>query len=90
MSVGRWPAEQTVTVPVSAPCKTCGGTGFHGRVGVYEILRVTPAIAAMIGWTIYGETLSAADWIGAIAIALALVLVRLPQRGLRAAATRPS
>jgi type IV pilus assembly protein PilB len=25
-------------------CKACGGTGFRGRVGVFEVLEVTPAI----------------------------------------------
>jgi drug/metabolite transporter (DMT)-like permease len=31
----------------------------------------------------YGERLSPADIVGAVAIAAALVLVRLPERGLR-------
>ena len=53
-------------------------------------LLTQPAIAALIGWTVYGEGLSAADWIGSIAIAVALVLVRLPRLGLRPAAGRPS
>ena len=46
-------------------------------------LLTQPAISALIGWTVYGETLSTLDWIGAAAIAVALVLVRLPERGLR-------
>ena len=49
-----------------------------------------PAISALIGWFVYRETLSPLDWIGAAAIALALVLVRLPDRGLRAADERPT
>jgi drug/metabolite transporter (DMT)-like permease len=53
-------------------------------------LLTQPAIAALIGWTAYGETLSATDVIGAVAIAAALVLVRLPERGLRARADQPS
>lgn len=36
-----------------------------------------PAISAAIGWIVYGEGLSLRDWIGAVAIAVALVLVRL-------------
>ena len=36
-----------------------------------------PAISAFIGWSAYGEGLTALDWIGAIAIGVALVLVRL-------------
>jgi drug/metabolite transporter (DMT)-like permease len=46
-------------------------------------LLTQPAISALIGWLAYRETLSPMDWIGAIAIGAALVLVRLPARGLR-------
>jgi drug/metabolite transporter (DMT)-like permease len=46
-------------------------------------LLTQPAISALVGWVVYRETLSPLDWIGAAAIALALVLVRLPERGLR-------
>lgn len=53
-------------------------------------LLTQPAISATIGWLVYRETLSVADWLGAVAIAAALVLVRLPDRGLRAAAEPPS
>jgi drug/metabolite transporter (DMT)-like permease len=53
-------------------------------------LLTQPAISALVGWLAYGETLSPVDWIGAAAIAVALVLVRLPQRSLREAAVQPS
>jgi drug/metabolite transporter (DMT)-like permease len=53
-------------------------------------LLTQPAISALVGWLAYGETLSPIDWVGAAAIAIALVLVRLPQRGLRQAAVQPS
>ena len=53
-------------------------------------LLTQPAISAAIGWIVYDETLSAADILGAIAIAAALVLVRLPDRGLRASTEPPS
>jgi drug/metabolite transporter (DMT)-like permease len=53
-------------------------------------LLTQPAISALVGWMAYGETLSAFDWVGAAAIAAALVLVRLPAKGLRAAAEQPS
>ena len=43
-----------------------------------------PAISALIGWLAYGETLTPLDWAGAIAIGIALVLVRL-RLGKRAA-----
>ena len=49
------------------------------------VLLTQPAISAFVGWMAYGETLSPLDWLGAAAIALALVLVRLPGRGLRRA-----
>ena len=53
-------------------------------------LLTQPAISALAGWFAYGETLSPLDWLGAAAIAAALVLVRLPQKGLRAPAEQPS
>ena len=46
-------------------------------------LLTQPAISAFVGWAAYGETLSPLDWIGAAAIGAALLLVRLPQRGLQ-------
>jgi drug/metabolite transporter (DMT)-like permease len=53
-------------------------------------LLTQPAISAFIGWVAYRETLSPLDWLGAAAIALALVLVRLPEKGLREANERPT
>lgn len=53
-------------------------------------LLTQPAISAAIGWLAYRETLSLTDLVGAIGIAAALVLVRLPERGLRALAEQPS
>lgn len=53
-------------------------------------LLTQPAISAFVGWMAYGETLSPLDWIGAAAIAAALVLVRLPARGLRGRTPQPS
>jgi len=47
------------------------------------VLLTQPAISAFVGWAAYGEILMPLDWIGAIAIGAALVLVRLPERGLR-------
>jgi drug/metabolite transporter (DMT)-like permease len=46
-------------------------------------LLTQPAISAAIGWVAYGEMLQPLDWIGALAIAAALVLVRLPAKGLK-------
>jgi len=53
-------------------------------------LLTQPAISAAVGWLVYRETLSATDLLGALAIAAALVLVRLPDRGLRASSEPPS
>jgi drug/metabolite transporter (DMT)-like permease len=53
-------------------------------------LLTQPAISALIGWVAYRESLSTLDWLGAAAIAVALVLVRLPERGLRDAGTQPT
>ncbi len=53
-------------------------------------LLTQPAISALVGWLVYGEMLSPLDWIGAIAIAAALVLVRLPEKGLRAPIEQPT
>jgi drug/metabolite transporter (DMT)-like permease len=47
------------------------------------VLLTQPAISAIIGWIAYGESLQPLDWVGAAAIAAALLLVRLPQRGLQ-------
>ena len=40
-------------------------------------LLTQPAISALIGWLAYGETLTPLDWLGAAAIAAALIMVRL-------------
>ena len=53
-------------------------------------LLTQPAISALIGWFAYRESLSLIDVIGGLAIAAALVLIRLPERGLRPFAEQPS
>ena len=53
-------------------------------------LLTQPVVSASIGWFVYRETLSITDVAGAIGIAAALVLVRLPDRGLRASTEPPS
>jgi len=53
-------------------------------------LLTQPAIAAAIGWIFYDERLSTLDWVGALAIAAAVVLVRMPQRDLRTSEEQPS
>ena len=60
-------------------------------VGSKTVWRRMPIwMFAFVGWAVYREMLSPLDWIGAVAIGAALVLVRLPGRGLRAVAEQPS
>jgi len=66
------------------------GIGHVPPLIVGLVLLTQPAISAFVGWTVYGERLQPIDWIGAGAIAAALVLVRLPQRGLRTPIEQPS
>jgi len=40
--------EKEITLYKGKGCKTCGNTGFKGRVGVYELLVITPEIEEMI------------------------------------------
>jgi type II secretory ATPase GspE/PulE/Tfp pilus assembly ATPase PilB-like protein len=43
------PSESAAgTFTMGKGCDQCGGTGFRGRVGVFEILEVTPAITRMV------------------------------------------
>ncbi len=53
-------------------------------------LLTQPITSALIGWLAFSETLGAADLVGAAFVAVALVLVRLPPRGLRTAPARAS
>jgi drug/metabolite transporter (DMT)-like permease len=66
------------------------GIGHVPPLIVGLVLLTQPAISAFVGWTAYGVRLQLLDWIGAAAIATALVLVRLPQRGLRTPVEQPS
>jgi drug/metabolite transporter (DMT)-like permease len=48
-------------------------------VGVAMLTQ--PALSALLGWIYYGEAFTPRDWTGAAMIVVALVLVRLKQRG---------
>lgn len=91
-----WPSDWTPLLIFALSSQVLGQGLLVWSIGVFPPLVVglalltQPALAALIGWLAYGEALSAADWAGAAAIAAALVLVRLPQRGLRAGAPQPS
>ena len=37
-------------------CNFCSGTGYQGRIGVYELLRITPEIKRLVvGWATQDE-----------------------------------
>jgi drug/metabolite transporter (DMT)-like permease len=91
-----WPHDWTPLLIFAVTSQVFGQGLLVYSIGVFPPLVVglalltQPAVSALIGWFAYGETLSAADWGGAVAIAVALVLVRLPQRGLRGGDPQPS
>ncbi|MGI8704369.1 MAG: DMT family transporter [Sphingomicrobium sp.] len=91
-----WPSDWTPLLILALSSQVIGQGLLIYSIGVFSPLVVgltlltQPVTAVLIGWFAYGETLSAADGLGALAIAAALVLVRVPQRGLRGAAPRPS
>jgi drug/metabolite transporter (DMT)-like permease len=91
-----WPVDWTPLIIFALSSQVLGQGLLVYSIGVFPPLVVglalltQPAVSALIGWLAYGEGLSAADWVGAIAIAAALVLVRLPEKGLRRAARQPS
>jgi drug/metabolite transporter (DMT)-like permease len=66
------------------------GIGYLPPLIVGLVLLTQPAISTCVGWLAYGETLRPVDWVGAIALGAALVIVRLPERGLREPAVQPS
>lgn len=91
-----WPHNWTPLLILALTSQVIGQGLLVYSLGVFPPLVVglalltQPSISALVGWLAYGEALSATDWIGAVAIGAALVLVRLPSRGLPRAATQPS
>ena len=90
------PADWTVVFLLALGSQVIGqgllvyGIGHVSPLIVGLTLLTQPAISALVGWMAYGETLSPLDWLGALAIGAALVLVRLPERGLRRLEEQPS
>ena len=84
-----FPADWTFIVVLAISSQVIGQGLLVYAIGALPPLVVglalltQPAISALVGWLAYGETLQPLDWVGAAAIAAALVLVRLPQRGLQ-------
>jgi drug/metabolite transporter (DMT)-like permease len=54
--------------------------GYLSPVVIGLGLLSQPAAGALIGRLVYGETMSLADWAGALLIGGALILIRLPER----------
>lgn len=90
------PADWTYVVLLALGSQVIGqgllvyGIGHVPPLIVGLALLTQPAISAFVGWMAYGETLRPLDWLGALAIGAALVLVRLPDRGLRRLEEQPS
>src|SRR6185312_8350464 len=91
-----WPHDWTPLIIFALSSQVIGQGLLVYSIGTLSPLVVglalltQPVISATIGWLVYGEGLSAADAAGALAIAAALVIVRLPERGLRGIAEQPS
>jgi drug/metabolite transporter (DMT)-like permease len=91
-----WPHNWTPLIIFALSSQVIGQGLLVYSIGTFPPLVVglalltQPVISATIGWFAYGESLSSADVIGAIGIAAALVIVRLPERGLRRIAEQPS
>lgn len=89
-----WPSDWTPLLLLALGSQVVGQGLLVYAIGALPPLVVglalltQPAISALIGWLAYGERLTALDWVGAFAIALALVLVRLPT-GLRGGTPKP-
>lgn len=47
--LGLTPAERT-SIRIGEPvgCQWCGGTGYYDRIGVYEIMEITPTLRTLI------------------------------------------
>lgn len=93
-----WPTDWTPVLLLALVCQLFGqglmvyAVSHFSPVVLGIALLSQPAIAAVIGWQAFGETLSVNDTIGMIAIGAALVLVRLPEarRAARLAASPPA
>ncbi len=91
-----WPTDWTPLIILALTSQVIGqgllvySIGHFPPLVVGLALLTQPAVSALVGWLVYDERLSAGDFIGAIAIAAALILVRLPERGLRRRALETS
>jgi drug/metabolite transporter (DMT)-like permease len=79
-----WPRDWTPLIALAVISQVIGqGLVIYAMVHFQPIvlglaLLIQPAVAATIGWALFGERLGPLDLLGAIAVAIALVLVRRP------------
>jgi drug/metabolite transporter (DMT)-like permease len=77
-----WPHDWTPLIGVALASQIVGQGLMIYALGQLSPLVVgiglltQPIVAATVGWIVYDERLSGADWIGAVLVAVALVLVR--------------
>jgi type IV pilus assembly protein PilB len=55
-----WGLSEGATIYKGAGCGACGGKGVRGRVGVYEVMKVSPRLRTMIGTGARSEEIHAA------------------------------
>jgi len=55
-----WGLPEGAVIYRGRGCNACGGKGVRGRVGVYEVMKVTPRIRTMIGTGARSEEIHAA------------------------------
>lgn len=91
-----WPDDWTPLLIFALSSQVLGQGMLVYSIGVFPPLVVglalltQPVVSAFVGWVVFNETLTVMDVVGAVAIAAGLVLVRLPERGLRRRAPEPS
>lgn len=80
-----WPTDWTPVLMLALVCQLLGqglmvyAVSHFSPVVLGIALLGQPVIASIVGWVAFNESLSLTDWIGMIAIGVALVLVRLPE-----------
>ena len=45
--------DEPFTIYEPCGCKLCNGTGYYGRLGIYEIMKITPSIKRLISCLLY-------------------------------------
>ena len=50
--------DKSCTIYEPCGCKLCNNTGYYGRMGIYEIMKISPAIKRLISKNAYAEVVS--------------------------------